>query len=364
MKARALVQTGVRSVEFREFGTPPVGPETGLLRIEQSGICGSDWSQYTHGLGSGRAVIPGHEPIGVIEAVGELAAKRWGVQVGDRVAVETMLPCGYCRSCITGKYNQCRTDSDGFIHAYGYISVSTPPHLWGGHAQYMYLDPHTLLHRIAPEVPAELAVMFNPMGAGVRWAVTIPGTTIGDTVVILGCGQRGLTSVVAAREAGARSVIVTGLTADEPKMEVARRFGADVTVNVETENVIEVVRDYTRGAMADVVVDVTSGATQPVSDALDLAAPGGRIVLAGGKYEPVPRFDSRKVMRKELRIEGALAVDYDSYEAAIQIIESRRYPLELMHTHTLPLSKAEEGLLILGNEHPRERGIHLSLVPD
>jgi threonine dehydrogenase-like Zn-dependent dehydrogenase len=361
MRVKAIVQTGVRAVELQEFDRPPVGEDDGLLRIEQSGVCGSDWSQFKSGKPSN--VIPGHEPIGFIEEIGPLAAIRWGVDVGDRVAIETMLPCGFCPFCVRGHYNHCRA-SGSMIHAYGYRDVSEAPSLWGGHAEYMYLDPHTLLHRIDPNTPAELAVMFNPLGAGVRWAHRVPQTGIGDTVVVLGCGQRGLASVVAAREAGAGTVIVTGLSSDEFKLDIARRFGADHAVDVEQSDVVELVREVTDGAGAEVVVDVTSGATQPVADALDLVGRRGTVVLAGLKYGTVPDFDANKVMSKEITIRGALAVDYDSYERAIRIIESGKYPLELMHTHTLPLGAAEEALLILGGEASGVQGIHLSLAPD
>ncbi len=361
MKTKAIVQTGVRSLELREFELPEVGSDDGLLRIEHSGLCGSDWSQYTGG--SPANVIPGHEPLGIIEQIGDQAAQRWGVQVGDRVAVETMLPCGYCRSCVSGKYNLCRA-SGGPIHAYGYLDISLAPALWGGHAGYMYLDPHSLVHKVDHSVPAELAVMFNPLGAGVRWAQRLPGTGIGDSVVILGCGQRGLASVIAAREAGAGTVVITGLAADEQKLALAREFGADRTVNVEREDVFAAVREVTDGEMADIVVEVSSASTQPVSDALDLARRGGTIVLAGMKHGKVPEFDSNKIMSKELTIRGALAVDYDSYEAAIRIIERGSYPLELMHTHTMPLAEADRALRILGNEVEGEHGIHLSLTPE
>ena len=361
MAARAVVQTGIREYEMRDFEVTAIGPEEGLLRVEHSGICGSDWSQYTHGYP--KTVIPGHEPVGIIEEIGDIAAQRWGVQVGDRVAVETMLPCGYCRQCVKGKYNLCRA-SGSMIHAYGYRDVSETPSLWGGHAEMLYLDPHALVHKMDLDLPAELAVMFNPLGAGVRWAHKLPGTGIGDCVVVLGCGQRGLASVVAAREAGASKIIVTGLTADAPKLELAREFGADLAIDVEQEDVISTVREFTSGEMAQVVVEVTSGSTQPVIDSLELAAPGGTVVLAGAKYGKVPEFDSNRVLMRELTILGALAVDYDSYEAAIRIIESRRYPLELMHTHTLPLDEADKALQILGNEYDGEYGIHLSLAPN
>lgn len=361
MRARAVVQTGIRKYELREFDVASIGPEEGLLRVERSGICGSDWSQYKRGYP--KTVIPGHEPVGIIEAIGDVAAQRWGVRVGDRVAVETMLPCGYCRPCVKGKYNLCRA-SGKMIHAYGYRDVSEKPSLWGGHAEVLYLDPHALVHKVDPDLPPELAVMFNPLGAGVRWAHRLPGTGIGDSVVVLGCGQRGLASVVAAREAGAGKVIVTGLGVDGPKLELARELGADVAVDVEANDIVDVVREVTGGEMARVVVEVTSGSTQPVIDALELAAQGGTVVLAGAKYGKVPQFDSNRVLMKELTLLGALAVDYDSYEAAIRIIESRRYPLEKMHTHTFGLDEADRALRILGNEVDGEYGIHLSLAPN
>lgn len=361
MNARAIVQTGIRDYELRDFAVPSIGAEEGLLRVEQSGICGSDWSQYKHGYP--KTVIPGHEPVGIIEEIGDIAAERWGVQVGDRVAVETMLPCGFCRACVKGKYNLCRA-SGSMIHAYGYHDITEAPSLWGGHAELLYLDPHALVHKVDRDLPAELAVMFNPLGAGVRWAHKLPGTGIGDCVVVLGCGQRGLASVVAAREAGASKIIVTGLGVDGPKLELAREFGADLAIDVETEDVIGAVREFTNGEMAQVVVEVTSGATQPVVDSLELASRGGTVVLAGAKYGKVPEFDSNRVLMKELTILGALAVDYDSYEAAIRIIESRRYPLEKMHTHTLSLDQADQALQILGNEIEGEYGIHLSLAPN
>ncbi|MBV1878940.1 MAG: zinc-binding dehydrogenase [Pseudomonadales bacterium] len=362
MKSRAIVQTGKRQLELQQFDIPNIGDDEGLLRIEQSGVCGSDWSQYKMGHFSG--VVPGHEPIGIIEEIGSIAAQRWNVKKGDRVAVETMLPCGFCRPCVSGKYNLCIAAGEKGINAYGYHSIEIKPSLWGGHAEYMYLDPHTLLHKVSKDIAPEVAVMFNPLGAGVRWAGVLPQTKIGDVVVILGCGQRGLASVIGAKESGAKMVIVTGLGVDGHKLEIAKAFGADRTVNVEKEKIVDVVREMTNGLMADVVVEVTSGATQPVVDSLDIAGRGGRIVLAGAKYGRVPEFDSNKMMRKELTMMGALAVDFNAYESAVGIIESGKYPLELMHTHTYPLAESDLALRVLGNEVEGEHGIHVSITPE
>ena len=361
--ARAIVQDGPRRLRSAEFPLPDIGSEDALLRVEACGICGTDYEQYAGTFPAPFPLIPGHEPVGVIEEIGEVAAKRWGVMRGERVAVEALLPCGHCPDCVAGRYGLCR-GRGGLPSGYGFISANTWPSLWGGYAQYLYLDPHSLVHRVSPAIPAELAVLFNPLGAGFRWAVSMPGTKVGDTVVVLGPGQRGLASVIACRQAGAGCVIVTGLAADERKLALARRFGADHTINVEAEDAVGRVREITEGRGADVVVDVTAYALDAVTQAVDMARRGGIIVLGGIKgMKAVPNFLSDKVVIRELTMMGALGVDYPSYEAAIRVIESGRYPLAEMHTHTLPLGEAEHGLRLLAREVPGEEAIHIALVP-
>src|SRR5215470_11975666 len=219
---RAVVQTGPRRLELRELPVPDIDDDSGLLRIEACGICGSDAEQYAGVLPAQWPLIPGHEPLGIIERIGDRAARRWGVGVGDRVAVEVLIPCGRCRACIEGRYQVCR--GRGRMFGYSYVPLSEPPGLWGAYADYMYLDPYSIVHRVRNDIPASIAVMFNPLGAGFRWAVEIPETRPGDTVLILGPGQRGLASVIAARAAGAGTIIVTGLGRDAPKLALAKEF--------------------------------------------------------------------------------------------------------------------------------------------
>ncbi len=181
---------------------------------------------------------------------------------------------------------------------------------------------------------------------------------------MLGPGQRGLASVIAAREAGAGCIIVTGLSRDERKLELAKEFGADHAIDVESENVVARVREITGGDMADVVIDVTAYAVEAVTQAIDLARRGGRVVLGGTKGpKPVPNFISDKVVGKELTVLGAFGVDWPAYEAAVKLIESGKYPLERMHTHTLPLDEAERGLALLAGSVEGEQAIHVALVP-
>jgi len=362
--SRCVVQTGPRALELRELPLPErIGPDEALLKVDACGICGSDYEQY-QGLMPGLPfpLIPGHEPVGTIAEIGEAASRRWGVSAGDRVCVETLLPCGFCRQCRGGQYRLCSGRRG--ISGYGYRGLHEAPGLWGAYSQYLYLDPQTVLHPISKDIAPEIATLFNPLGAGIRWALQVPGTQAGDTIVILGPGQRGLGCVIAAREGGASRIIVSGLSRDERKLALAREFGAHHTIDVEREDLVRRVREFTDGAMADVVVDVSAVANEPVVQAIDLARRGGTVVLAGMKGQrPVEGFYNDRVVAKELTIKGAFGVDFRAYEPAIRLIESGKYPLERMHTHTLPLEEAERGLRLLAGELPGEEAIHIALVP-
>lgn len=360
--SRAVVQTGPRRLELRELPVPEVEDDTALLRIEACGICGSDAEQYAGVLPVRFPLVPGHEPLGVIEAIGDRAAKRWGIDVGDRVAVEAPIPCGHCRACLEGNYQRCRTRGGLFGH--GYVPLSHPPGLWGAYADFMHLDPLSIVHRMRSDIPANVAVMFNPLGAGFRWAVELPRTGPGDSVLVLGPGQRGLASVIAARAAGADTIIVTGLARDAAKLALAREFGADHTIDVEAEDARARVKELTGGRGADVVVEVSSNAAEPVAEALHYVATGGRIVLAGVKgFKAVPDFVSDLVVVKEATILGAFGVTTRGYDAAIRLIESGRVPLARMHTHDFALEDAERAIRILAGEVPGESSVHSCLVP-
>jgi threonine dehydrogenase-like Zn-dependent dehydrogenase len=354
-----MVQTAPRRLEARELPIPDIGDDTALLRVEACGICGSDYEQFEGVLRTPMPVIPGHEPLGVIEKIGDAAARRWGVDVGDRVAVETMLSCRFCQACLAGSYNLCHTR-----RIYSYIPLSEPPGLWGAYAEYLYLDAHAILHKMDPGLPPEIAVMFNPLGAGFRWAVEIPRTKPGDTVLILGPGQRGLASVLACREAGAKQIIVTGLEADARKLALARELGAHVSIDVENEDAKQRIEAVTDGRGADVVVEVSSYSTKPVADALDFVRPGGTVVLAGVKgYQPIPDFVSDKIVVKEIAIRGAIGVTSSGYRSAIELIQSKRYPIEKMHTHEFALRDAELAIRTLARQVPGEASIHSCLLP-
>lgn len=367
-KARAVVQVGDRQYEIQQFEIPRTGPGDALMRVEACGICGSDVDQYDgklNGMGLKLPVIPGHEPVGIIEEIGADAARRWGIGVGDRVVVEPVLGCGRCRACMQGLYRRCRTGRPGTaMAACGFIPTHIPPSLYGGLAEYMYLDPNAALHKVSREIPAELAALYQPIAAGISWAYREPGTRVGDTVVIFGAGQRGLACVVAAREAGASQVIIIARRQSAHRLKLAQEFGADTALFAE-EDVVTRVRDLTQGEGANVVIDVTAEAMEPIRQAVDMAKAGGTVVLAGvkGWGAAIPGLENDRIFSKELTIKGVKNADFRSFEVAVRLIESRKYPLEKMHTHTFPLDQIERAILTLAGRVPGETAVSVSIDP-
>ena len=361
---RAAVQVGPRQIEMREFARPKIGANDGLLRVEANGICGSDIEIYHGAMSMNRnPFIPGHEPMGIIEELGDAAAERWGVQVGDRVALEVIVPCRACSDCLTGRYQACRFRKYGF----GVTGIDVEPSLWGGFAEYLYITPNAVLHKIDKTIPAEIASMYNPLGAGVRWAVDLGEVGLGDTFVILGAGQRGLAAVIAAKAAGAANIIITGLSSDAHKLAVARELGADHTVIVDGEegrNVVEVVRELTDGRMADVALDLTPMAGGPITDAFNAVRHGGRVVLAGLKGGREIPISTDLIINRALTIKGAFGVDFTANAKAIALLESGRFPLEKLHTHTFSLDEVGLAIDTLAGETDDKSAIHVSVQPN
>lgn len=365
----AAVATGPYTTELREFPLPRVGPDDGLLRVEAAAICGTDWEIYgreSRGGGLGPLIL-GHENVGRVVAVGERAARRWGVAAGDRVAVEEFLPCGTCRLCRGGDYRLCAaTDSRGdapFLR-YGSTPVSVEPALYGGFGEHLYLHPRAIVYPVGDDVEPERAALYVPIANGIRWVVQEGGLGLGQSLVVQGPGQHGLGCVIAAREAGAGQVIVVGTPEDRHRLDTAVALGADHVVTAGTEDVVARVRELTGGEGADMVLDLAPGATETVENAVAMCGKRGTVVLAASKHKkPVSGFPHDTVVRKELRVIGVRGHDHRSVVPAIEIIRSGRYPLHRLATHRFPLGATHEALELAGRRTD-PAAIHVSVIPD
>jgi hypothetical protein len=363
-----MVQVAARRLEPEDLEVPVVRADEALLRVESCGLCGSDVEQY-HGDFEAKGivtypVVPGHEPVGIISEIGSDAAKNWGVKRGDRVALEPHLSCGFCQSCLTGRYKLCKTIRPKGIACYGYIPRDVQHGLWGGYSEYIHLHPRTILHRIPDGISLELASMYQALAAGISWAVQVPRTSLGDTVLILGSGQRGLGSVVACRDAGASTIIVTGLARDRFKLALAASLGATHCIVADEEDVVARVAEITAGQGADVVIDTVPGAPHPVMHGVEAARMGGTIILAGIKGgNTTVALDTDRIVLKELTMRGAYSQGTEAYRQSIRMLAENRNDLGRLHTHAFPLDRAAHAIRVLAGEIPGEQAICVSLRP-
>jgi alcohol dehydrogenase len=244
------------------------------------------------------------------------------------------------------------------------ISCKEPPHLWGAYSEYLYLAPRAMVHKVRKDLRPEVGILICAvLGNGIRWLRMIGGVSLGDTVVIQGPGQQGLAGVIVAKEAGARKVIVTGITKDRARFELAKTFGADEIINAEKTDPVEAVREITQGEMADLVMDVTGNPKGAVT-AIDLVKKKGTVILPGlyGMDKEIPLILD-KVVFKEVRVQGVFSHDFRSVIPAIHLAESGKYPLERMVTHRFSLKEAEKAVKVAGGEVEGEDSIKVVIVP-
>ena len=245
---------------------------------------------------------------------------------------------------------------------YGFMSLDIEPGLWGGYASHVYLHPKAVLYPVPPHLDGETAALWNPLGAGIEWGVLRPGTSIGDFVVILGAGQRGLAAVVAAKAAGASAIVVTGLSKDAAKLDLALELGATAAVDIEREDIGEHVRALSGRRGADVVLDTSSRSTAPITDSIGLVRSGGTIVWAGLKGQPVDGFPIDDAVHKGARIEPVLGVSPRAYRQAIALLAAADCPMERLRTHAFDFREALAAVDVLAGRTDGKPAINVVLT--
>ncbi|MFM1655603.1 zinc-binding dehydrogenase [Brevibacillus sp. B_LB10_24] len=359
MKAvKSAVISAKEQLEIRSFPLPGLGRGEMLIKVEMCGICGSDLHIFRGDWGEPYPLIPGHEFIGRVAQMGEGAAERHQVRIGDRVAVEMILPCWECEYCKAGRYNLCLQDrSEG--RQYGCnISMTRAPSLYGGWSEYLFVPPNAIVHRIPEHVPLRRAVLVEPLAVAVR-AVHLTPPRLGDCVAVIGAGPIGLLTAVAAKAAGAGCVILVGTR--EERLALGKELAADFAVDFRQENAREKVRAYSGGRGADIVFE-TAGTVSGQIDSLHYARTAGvvnYVGLTGNKTVPI--HTDAEMTFKEVKLQTSF-LSAGAYQAAIRIISGGRYPIEKLITHEFSLDQAYRGLQCAANRD--EKAIKVILVPD
>ena len=330
---RAVVAHG-QAFEVREYAVPEPGPNTLLLRQELAGICGTDLHNWQKGFQY--EVVPGHENVGIIDALGEGVKTDYvgnPVRPGDRVIFAPG----------TGGYG-----------AYGFQpNPDEPPHFFGGFADYLYLGlPNTCF--IKTSAPPEVAVLTEPFTIGVH-AVMRGRVELGDTVVVQGSGAIGLVTLVCAKISGAAKLIMVGGPAD--RLALAKRMGADVTINIEeapsVEERTELVLAHTpKKAGADVVFEC-AGFLPATPEGLGYVKHSGTFVEVG-HFVDMGSIDfniNRLLMRKNLRLEAVWGSTYEHFVRGLPILERNEFPFAAMVSHALPLEETLKGFEALNGSY-------------
>jgi threonine dehydrogenase-like Zn-dependent dehydrogenase len=365
-KVRAAVKTGANKIEIQEFPMPEIPEDGALMKVEVAGICGTDVKMFKEGLKTGGPVIMGHENIGYIAKAGKEFTARKGFKEGDLVFVEHYVACGKCEWCHQGEYRHCentdwRSNPDGI--RYGYSTSDKPPHLWGGFAEYMYLPWNSVVHKVPDGVTPELAGLVTPMANGIEWALFDCKVGYNSMVLIQGPGQQGLSQTIACKQAGASLIIVTGTTKDAARLEVAKKLGADVVIDVQKEDPLKRIMEATGGRGVDVSLDCTAGAgTAPILLGVEALKRKGGTLLIQGEMADFPNFPIGKITVKYITIKSARGHSYKACELALQQLASKRFPLELLTTHRFGLEDTEYAIKSVGGEGAKDV-VHVSLMP-
>ena len=271
----AVVCHGPEDYRVESVERPSAGPRELVIRIGACGICASDckcWSGAKMFWGGDGApayvkapVIPGHEFFGYVDEIGTDAAEHFGVAAGDRVVAEQIVPCWKCRFCKSGKYWMCE------IHnIFGFQRVVAD----GGMAEYMLLPAGAIVHKIPPEMSLEDAAIIEPLACSIH-TVQRGEVQLDDVVVIAGAGPLGLMMTQVAHLKTPKKLVVIDLV--QERLDLARRFGADVVINPQEQDAQAIVRALTGGYGCDVYIE-TTGAPAGVTQGLEMIRKLGRFV--------------------------------------------------------------------------------------
>jgi threonine dehydrogenase-like Zn-dependent dehydrogenase len=360
----AAVTPAPGQIELREVARPSEALDGGLLKVAVTGVCGSDWEFYQTFPKQRGAVILGHETVGWIERASRSSLDRWGLAEGDLVALEEYIPCTHCAACRSGEFRSCRATEwrSGGLR-YGATELGRDPGLWGGYAQAQYLHPNTVFHRVPTGLDPKYAALALPVANGIEWTYLQGRAGPGETVIIQGPGQQGLACVAAAKEAGAAKVIVTGLSTpnDRARLQMAKLLGADHTIELGDEDLLETVAELTGGQMADLVLDC-AGVEASFLASFHLVRRYGRVVLGGHLKNPVANFNANRIVAQYLTVKGVRGHSYQAVEHALAMLAADRHNLRKLSTHTFPLAETDTALqCLIGKGLPG--AIHCTVSP-
>ncbi|MFT3661014.1 MAG: alcohol dehydrogenase catalytic domain-containing protein [Gordonia sp. (in: high G+C Gram-positive bacteria)] len=327
---QSITFPGDGTVVLTEQPTPVPGPGEALVKIRASGMCGSDL-HFLHGsFPVDPSVVQGHEPCGEVVAVGD-GVPESQVKPGDRVLVHHYFGCGHCRRCRQGWPQMCETAP----------AATMAVDAAGGHAPYAAIPASSLFPM--PDGLSFKAGAAIGCGTGTAWGAIKRAGGVEDTVtVVFGQGPVGLSATMFATALGARVIAVD---IDDARLAKAREFGAVLTVNPRTENLVEKVSEITSGRLAEVVLE-TSG--RAGDDVFTVLGTFGTAVFVGLPGEAL--FTTQAIYKKQWTMLTSWTCSSVELERCAAFVVAHDLPVDDLYSHTWRIEQAEEAYEWFGRQ--------------
>jgi L-iditol 2-dehydrogenase len=328
---KAAQITGPTRIEVHDVAEPTLPDDGIVLAVRACGVCGSDLRRWREGPApGGESLIAGHEISGVVAAVGP---RTQGYEVGEHLAIAPDVHCGTCFYCQRALTNLC----DRLV----FLGI-TPGHD-GGFAESLVLTAEVLrggvVHRVPEGLSHEQAALAEPLSS-VLAAHAEAGTQLGDTVVVMGAGPIGCLHIAVARARGARVILSEP---SETRRRLAERFGPDLIVDPDSQDVVAEVRRATGGRGAETAICANPVAATH-SQAVELVRKRGSVVLFGGlpKAAPMTSLDANRIHYGEIRVVGSFSYHPSFHARALDAISRGLIDSSAVITHSFPLSRVDE----------------------
>lgn len=331
MKAANLYAPGDIRVEEVPMPTPKAGEV--LIKVKACGVCGSDIPRVMKTGTYRYPTIPGHEFSGEIVELGEMVE---GFNVGDRVAVIPLMPCGSCEFCQVGEYQLC--------DQYNYLGSRTN----GAYAEYVVAPAANLL-RLADNVTFEDGAMTDPASVALH-AVRKLGLLPGDRVAVFGLGPIGLLALQWSKIMGAGHVFAIDIF--EEKLQLARELGADDCINGRLDDPVMVIKDVTKGKGVERAIEF-AGNKITQEQCIESTGKLGCCAFGGISHTDLPLSEHAVdgILRKELTIRGSwnssFSPSFNDWERSLYFMSTGKLRCKPIISHRLPLSKIPEAFKMM-----------------
>jgi threonine dehydrogenase-like Zn-dependent dehydrogenase len=352
MRAAVFVERG--KIELREVKRPEPGPGEVLMKVSLTTICGTDVHILKGEYPVKPGLIVGHEPVGVVEAIGPGVT---GYAKGDRVIAGAITPCGQCRACLSGDAAQCSHGGDTFEALGGWRFGNT---IHGCQADYVIV-PHAQAN--LAKIPAGLAdeeVLLCPDILSTGFSAVERGhVRIGDAVAVFAQGPIGLCATAGARLAGATLVI--GVDSVPRRLDQAKRMGADVVLNFKEQDVVAEIKRLTGGGV-DVAIEAL-GQQETFESCLRSVRPGGTVsslgVYSGHLRVPLDAFAAG--LGDHTIVTTLCPGGKERMRRLMSVVAAKRLPFRELVTHSFELAKIEEAYDLFG--HQRDGVMKVAIRP-